>query len=158
MTRLTTALALAAMLASPAIAADFEVGPLTVDAPWSRPGIPNRPAAAYMEIANTGETADRLVAASSPAFGSIEIHSMEMDDGVMKMFRVDAIEIPPGGSVALAPRGFHLMLFDADAPFAEGESFPVTLEFEDAGSVEVTVAVARMGGMDHGTMDHGESD
>ena len=145
------------LAALPAAAGDVIAGTLTISDAWSRPGIPNRPAAAYALIENAGE-ADRLVAASSPAFETIELHTVEKDGDVMKMMKVDAIDAPAGGAVALEPGGFHLMLFGAEKVMAAGDSFPVTLTFEEAGEVEITVSVERRtgGGMGHGSMDHGE--
>ncbi|MEM1345679.1 MAG: copper chaperone PCu(A)C [Pseudomonadota bacterium] len=142
---------------APAPAHDFKAGDLTIDHPWSRPGLPNRPAAAYLEIVNAGSGADRLLSASSPAFETIELHRTEKQGDVMQMLQTEAIAVPAGETVALEPGGLHLMLFGAEAPFAEGESFPVTLTFENAGTVEVTVNVEKRAGaaMDHSGMDHG---
>ncbi|GMG83217.1 copper chaperone PCu(A)C [Paralimibaculum aggregatum] len=136
--------ALAAALlaaATPALAHEFTLGALVIDHPWARPNLPNRPAAAYVEITNGGETADRLLAASSPAFETVELHTMEMADGVMKMMRVEAVELPAGATVALAPGRHHMMLFGAAGNFRPGDSFPMTLSFEAAGEIEVEVKV-----------------
>lgn len=143
MTRSLIAAAAACLLALPAAAHDYTLGPLTIEHPWGRPNIPNRPAVAYMTIANSSAAADRLVAARAPGFARVELHRSEMRDGVMKMRPVEAIEIPAGGSAQLAPGGFHAMLFEADARFAEGESYPLTLVFEEAGEITVSVDVQR---------------
>jgi hypothetical protein len=156
----------ALLLAAPAglpgaTAEEVTAGDLTIAQPWSRPGLPNRPAAAYLTVSNTGGTGDRLVAARSPAFGTIELHTVERDGEVMKMMPVEAIPVPARGTATLAPGGYHLMLFDAERSFAEGESFPLTLVFEAAGEIEVEVSVARSapeGGMDHSGMDHSGMD
>ncbi len=150
---LPAALALAAALlaaAPPAGAEDATLGDLTVSEVWARPNLPNRPTAAYARIGNAGAEADRLIGAASPAFGRIELHLSEMSDGVMSMRRVEAIEAPAGGSVALEPGGYHLMLFEAERVFAPEESFPLTLEFERAGTVELTVPVRPRSGGGHG--------
>ena len=126
---------------SPAAAHEFKIGGLTIDHPWARPTLPGRPSAAYAEIRNAGETPDRLVGAASPAFGAIELHATVRDGDVMRMERVEAIEVPAGGAVSLAPGGFHVMLFDPAEALADGAEFPLTLSFEAAGEVEVTVAV-----------------
>ena len=39
--------------------------------------------------------------------------------------------------------GMHLMLIGLKAPLKEGTSFPMTLQFERAGTVEVTVDVQK---------------
>jgi hypothetical protein len=151
----TTALpALGAAIALPALAAGATE--ITVSDPWARPNLPGRPTAAYMRIENAGETADRLTGASSPLFGTIELHTTLEEDGVMKMQAVEAIEAPAGGGVSLAPGGYHLMLFEPAEALREGTHFPLVLEFERAGAVGVTVPVERRGaGKGHGSMDHG---
>ena len=53
---------------------DYSVGALTVDHPWGRPNLPERPTAAYLEIRNAGETPDRLMSARAPGFDSVELH------------------------------------------------------------------------------------
>ncbi|MEM9783053.1 MAG: copper chaperone PCu(A)C [Pseudomonadota bacterium] len=145
--------ALAVLPTTPAIAHDFKAKGLTIDHPWARPTIPNRPTAAYMTIVNQGEADDRLLAAFSPAFERIELHQTTEVEGVMQMEEVEGIVAPAGGEAVLAPRGLHIMLFDATVQLAEGDSFPLILSFEEAGDVAVQVAVERMGSAG-GDMDH----
>ena len=87
----------------------------------------------------------RLVAASSPAAGVVEIHEMTMDGNVMKMRAVPFVELPAGKPVDLKPGGYHVMLMDLKQPLKAGETVPVTLVIEGAGgkreSVEVKAAV-----------------
>lgn len=141
-----------------ALAHDIQAGDLTITHAWARPNLPNRPTAAYMAIANAGETADTLISASSPAFETIELHTVIKDGDVMKMQPIDGIPVPVEDSARLEPGGLHLMLFGAEKAFKDGESFPMTLTFESAGAVEITVQVekrARKHGT-HGT--HGNSE
>ena len=98
-----------------------------------------------MEI--TGKANVRLVSAESPVAGTVEIHSMSMKDGVMKMFPVDAVDVPAGKTVKLAPGGYHVMFMQLKEPFKEGAKVPVTLVFEKAGSVDVVFTVNAMGAM-----------
>lgn len=127
-------------------AQEFEIGDLTIEHPQARPNMPNRPTAAYMAIVNTGEMADRLVSASSPVFGAVEIHTTIEHGDVMKMMRVDAVDIPAGETALLAPGGFHIMLFQAVEAHKLGEEYPLELVFEKAGSVEVMVKVQKITG------------
>ena len=151
--KLACTLALAVATALPALAHDYRVGSLVIDHPWSRA----TPAGAgvgagYMVIRNEGDTADRLVGGSAPFAGRVEIHEMAMQDGVMRMRALqDGLEIPPGGSVTLEPGGYHVMFMQLQEPLVEGEDRPATLEFANAGTVEVEFAVEGMaaGGMNH---------
>ncbi|GLK86758.1 hypothetical protein GCM10017653_48280 [Ancylobacter defluvii] len=104
---------------------------------------------AYFSIENTGTTPDRLVsvAVAADIAGRAEIHEMSVTDGVMKMQMLpDGIAIPAGGTVALAPGGYHLMLQDLKQPLKEGASFKGTLTFEKAGTVAVEFKVEGMAG------------
>lgn len=150
--------AVACMLAIPAAADDFTVGPITIDQPWARASAPSaRAGAAYMVLVNTGDAPDRLTAASSPVADVVEIHTHIMDGGVMRMRPVDAIEVSPGEPTVLRPGGLHVMLIGLTEPLTEGETFPLTLQFEAAGSVDVAVRVEAIGALtptdDH---DHGD--
>ena len=111
--------------------------------PWAgatKPGA--KVAAGYLTITNPGAVEDKLLGAASPRAARVEIHEMKMDGAVMSMAKVeDGLAIAPGGSVSLAPGGLHLMFLDISAPFAVGETVPVTLTFEKAGAVEASFAV-----------------
>ncbi|HEX7074914.1 MAG TPA: copper chaperone PCu(A)C [Hyphomicrobiaceae bacterium] len=100
--------------------------------------------AAYLTISDTGP-GDRLVAAKSDVAERVELHNHVHENGVMKMRRVDAIEIPAGETVTLAPGGYHLMLFDLKHPLKAGEKVQLTLEFEKAGEIPVTASVEPIG-------------
>ena len=55
------------------------------------------------------------------------------------------LEIPPGGTVTLAPGGFHLMMMGLKGPLKQGTNVPVTLVFEKAGKIDVQLSVAGLG-------------
>jgi copper(I)-binding protein len=62
--------------------------------------------------------------------------------GVMRMREVDGIALAPKAKVQMRPgAGMHLMLIGLKEPLKEGASFPMTLQFERAGKVEVKVIV-----------------
>ena len=114
-----------------------------VEAPWARPTVSGQQAGGgfvRLQAAN----GDRLVGASTPAAGRVELHTMQLDGDVMRMRRVDAIELPAGQAVELKPGGLHLMFFDLKAPLKAGESFPLTLQFDKAGTQTVQMKVGDM--------------
>lgn len=96
--------------------------------------------AGFLTVTNSG-VADRLVGVACTCSQSAELHAMAMDGGVMKMRKLDAIDVPPKGSVALEPGGMHLMLIGLKAPLAEGQSVPLELRFDKAGVVKTTLKV-----------------
>jgi copper(I)-binding protein len=103
---------------------------VTISDAWVRATRPGQEVgAAYMTLSSTGWSC--LTKASSTAAGTIEMHSMSMNDGVMKMRMLEHLELPAGKPVKLAPGGFHLMLFDLKKPLAAGSSVEMVLTFED---------------------------
>lgn len=151
--RLIAALTLAAA-ALAANAHSFKLGDIDIGHPYARPTRDGQQVGGgYLKLANKG-AADRLVSATSPAAGSVEIHSMSMEGDVMKMRQVDAIDLPTGQTVELKPGGFHLMLMGLKAPLKAGDKFPVTLRFEKAGEVVVTVNVEEPKPAAGGMADH----
>jgi len=145
--RLLSLTAAASVLASSAWAADFRLGSLEIDQPWTRATPPTAKAGGgFVTIINKGTTADRLVAARSAASDKVEIHEMKMDGSVMRMRELEkGVEIPPGGTVVLKPGGYHIMFMELKAPFAKDTKVPVTLVFEKAGTIDVPFTVEAMG-------------
>ena len=89
-----------------------------------------------------GAADDRLLSATSPETTSVELHEMSMADGNMTMRALpEGLLIPAGGTVDLAPGGIHLMLIGVTAALAAGQTVPVELRFEKAGTVTVPFAV-----------------
>ncbi|MGJ4950393.1 copper chaperone PCu(A)C [Bradyrhizobium sp. HKCCYLS20291] len=141
------ALVLLSAGAPAAFAADVKAGDLVISQPWSRatPG-GAKTGAGYLTIENKGAAPDRLVAASGEVAGRIEVHEMAVTNGVMTMRPLEkGLVIEPGKVVALAPGGYHLMLMELKGPLKQGDKLPVTLEFEKAGKVAVTLDVQAVG-------------
>lgn len=140
---LALALALAAALPGAAQACGAATaGGLTVRDAWSR-AVPlaGRPGALYLQIENAGPEDDALVGLATPVSEMPMLHESVTKDGVTSMPHVAAVPVPAGATVQLAPGGYHGMLMGLAAPLKEGETFPVTLTFQKAGAVEVTVTV-----------------
>jgi hypothetical protein len=117
-------------------------GSLRIETAWARATIgQSRISAAYMIIHNTGATPDRVVAASSPLAGAVELHTHVMENNVARMRRIEAIEVTPGSPTVLAPGGLHIMLIDLRRPLAAGETLPLTLELASGVRVELALPV-----------------
>lgn len=146
---------LAAFLMLCGAAAQAEV---TVKDAWVRGTTPAQKATgAFMEITSSEPAA--LVAASSPAAGVVEIHTMKMEGDVMKMRAIPKLDLPAGKAVKLDDRGgHHVMLMDLKQQLKKGDVVPITLKVEgkdkQVHTVEVKAEVRDLAAagkpMDHG--------
>lgn len=105
---------------------------------WIRGMVPGQNATgAFMEL--SGKSNARLVAVTTPLTVNAEVHSMSMENGVMRMSPVDGIDIPAGKSVKLAPGGYHVMLMNLKNPLNAGDKVPLKLTFELADKKRETI-------------------
>jgi len=122
--------------------------------------------AAFMSIFNHSDQDDRLVSATSDVAERIELHTHIMEDnGVMRMTEIEGgIELPAGETILLERGGLHVMFLGLTRPLNHGDEVTLTLEFEHADPVSLTIPVdlerqpehGGHGHMNHGEMDHGE--
>lgn len=111
---------------------------------WIQEGPPSQKiTAGFMVIENHGSAEIALLSASTDVAGVVELHKMELDDGMMRMKRVDSINVPAGGMVELKPGGFHLMVIDLKKELKEGDDVKVTLQFSGAIQKIVSVPVKK---------------
>ena len=109
---------------------------------WARPGFVGDNSAVYFVLTNPNDSPDNLIGADSDIASMVEIHLSTMDSaGVMSMERQDLIVIPSNESVEFSPGGLHVMLISLLKDLAPGDSFPLTLEFQNAGDITVEVEV-----------------
>lgn len=115
----------------------------TVKDPWARATVAQQKASgAFMQLQSV--RGGKLLSASSPVAGVVEIHEMAMDGNVMKMRAVPSLDLPAGKAVDLKPGGYHVMLMDLKKQLNAGDTIPITLVVESAGqreTVEVKAAV-----------------
>lgn len=137
--RTTLVAALLAVFAAPALAEGIEIHEAYAFSAYE--GSPT--GAAFMVLHNHGAVDDRLIGVQSDIAMKVELHqTIAQADGTMLMRPVEApLDLPVGGEVMLAHGGYHVMFMGLNAPLVDGESITVTLIFEVAGPVEVTVPV-----------------
>ncbi len=133
----------ASVIATSALAHEYQLKELHIDHPFARATVAQQTAGgAFLTIANEGKLDDRLISASSSIANSVELHSMEMAGDIMKMRAVDGIVLKAGSKLAMQPGGgYHVMLIGLTQQLKPGEHFPMTLQFEKAGKIEVMVHV-----------------
>lgn len=136
------------VLSGDTLAHGYSAGPIRVEHPWAA-ATPRGAAvgAAYMRLVNTGRAPVRLVGATTPAAQRVEIHTMSMDGGVMRMRpMVGGLVVPAGGQVRLAPGGLHLMLINLRGPLLAEDLVPLTLHFDGGLNVNLELSVEEHAG------------
>lgn len=156
-----TTLAIACALALPAAACgEHEIGQLEQITGLSPAGgaaayayatAPSQANGAVFMILAGLEAGDKLTGASTSAAEKAELHTMISEDGVMKMRPAESFEIGADGTLTLTPTEDHIMLVGLKNPLTEGQTFPLTLTFEKAGTRDIAVEVRAAGGdpMEH---------
>ncbi len=115
---------------------------IVVEDPWVREVPPvSTMSAAFMRIKNTGDEEDYLIGVRTEVSRKAEIHTTLMEDGMMRMRRLERVRVPAGGSVEFKPMGKHIMLIDLKKPLRAGDRVRLTLIFEKSGEVSVTAPV-----------------
>ena len=118
---------------------------VSVEQPWTRATPPGaKVGAGFMRLRNAGP-ADRVVGASSPVAGRVEMHVTVREGDVMKMREVKSFEVPAGGRFELKPGGAHLMLVDLKRQLKLGDKVPLTLMLEKGGERKLELSVEEMG-------------
>ena len=136
---------------APAAETPTATAAVTATDAWCRPS-PNGAKAGGCYVTLTAATDDRLTGGSTPRAGSLQVHEMKTENGMMKMAELTAgLPLPAGQAVALAPGGNHLMLIGLTAPLIAGETVPLTFQFASAPAITVQAQVRQpaMEGMDH---------
>lgn len=124
---------------------------IRVENAWARatPGF-SKNGGAYFTIRNSGKDEDRIVGVYAAISQKAEIHVHLNDKDIMRMLRVQSVDVPAGGKTVFEPGGRHIMLIGLHKPLKKGESFPLTLKFEKAGKKSFRVIVTGVGAMKSG--------
>ena len=139
MTRLTSYFSLLSLAAAALFAVPVSAQTSVTEA-WVRGTVPQQKATgAFMQLESA--KGGKLVSASSPAAGVIELHSMSMEGSTMRMRAVPSVELPAGKRVELSPGGLHVMLMDLKAPLKTGDVVPLSLVIEGQDGKRETVVV-----------------
>lgn len=139
--------AVLAAFAGTSLAHGYQAGSLAIQHPWSRETAAGQAVGGgFLTIANPGAAEDRLLSGTSPVAAEVQLHTMTMDGGVMRMRQVKGgIAVPAKGRLELKPGGYHIMFIGLKQQLRQGERFPVTLRFKRAGTVTVQFAVQPVG-------------
>ena len=118
--------------------------PIVASDAWARPTLTGtRTGAVYLMLSNRGSAPDHLIGVSTPVADRAELHEDMTENGMMSMNAVPDLALAPGGSTAIEPGRYHIMLIGMKKSVNVGERFPITLTFATAPPLEVIVAVTR---------------
>lgn len=106
------------------------------------PGQPN--SAAFMQLVNSGQSDHAVVAARSPVANVVELHTHEVEGGMMKMRKIPQIDVPASSTTELKPGGLHVMLIDLKQGLPEDTMVKFTLVFEDGSEAEISAPVKKV--------------
>jgi hypothetical protein len=131
-------------------------GEMVIENVQANMAMPSDTGSVWVKITNNTGQDDALTGADLAGCGAIELHNMVMDGDVMVMRKVEGgqIPIPNGETVELKQGGLHIMCIGKDAPLELGSSVDITLQFANAGAIDVTGTVVEPGGMMN--MEHSE--
>ena len=121
---------------------------IQIEHAWSRAAMQGRIGVVYLTIIDHGAV-DHLTGVSSPLADKAELHESFSEGGVSKMRPVASLALDKDKPVVLAPGGYHIMLMNLKRPLNQGDTFPLTLTFANAGQVTVQVAVQKPGAAMH---------
>jgi copper(I)-binding protein len=109
---------------------------------WARPGAEGGNSAIYFKVENNTEQDEALLGAACEAAEHVELHMSAMEeDGTMSMHPQHSVPILSGEAVQFAPGGLHVMMIDLRGDLQTGDEFPLTLQFENTGELQVIVTV-----------------
>ncbi len=124
--RLTPLIAIATLMMASFVHAEELV---SIDNAWVRStSAGQNVGAAYMTL--TSKQNVTLIKATSDVTKTVEMHSMSMHNGIMKMRMLDELPVEAGKPLKLEPGGLHLMLFDLKKPLAAGQYVNFELTFK----------------------------
>jgi len=142
--RLIAALLFGLSCASAVLAADAQ--PISVENPYARAVPPTaRNSGAFMLIRNNSDQDRKVVSAKSDVSEITELHNHIHDNGVMRMRRVDAIDVPAHGSVELKPGSYHVMLINLKQPLKPQDPVHIDLTLDDGSTVPVDLQAHQVG-------------
>ena len=119
---------------------------LSVEQPWSRATPPGaKIGVGFMQLRNSGTATERVVGATSPIAGRVEMHVTTREGDVTKMRQVESFDIAAGGAFELKPGGAHLMLVGLRQPLKQGDKVPLTLKLGKGGEVRIDLTVEALG-------------
>ncbi len=137
---LATFIVAVSLMVGQSLAHDYEKGDITVIHPRTKESV-GKNAAIYVTLENKGTEVDRLIGAETDIARDAQLHTHIVEDNIVKMRRLEALEVRPGTPTVLERGGHHIMLVGLKKRLREGELAPLTLILERAGRIKIEAYV-----------------
>lgn len=121
-------------------------GGISIESPWLRFIIKERPAAGYFTLRNDTDQKVELTGASSSGCGMMMLHQSTEAGGVDKMSAVESVDVPAHGTLQFTPGRYHLMCMNPQSTVAVGGVVSVILKFADGRTINAVFPVKGPGG------------
>jgi periplasmic copper chaperone A len=122
--------------------------------PEAPPGA--RVMAGFMEMHNSSSQSIDVIAVSSPAFSSVEMHLSKEVNGTAKMLPQKKLSIPAKGKLVLKSGSYHLMLMKPVKRLVEGEKAQLSFTLSNGEKISLNVGVKKNSSASMGSMKCGE--
>jgi copper(I)-binding protein len=126
-----------------------DISPISLSNLTVRPAKTGQNSAAFVTIKNNSSQEMRLVKASTPLAGTVELHRSFEENGIHKMRPVNDISIVAEGQTSLEPGGLHIMLIDLQSDLVSNpqqpQEIPITLTFDSGDRVDAFFLVEKCG-------------
>ena len=108
---------------------------VTVQKPWMRYVVWERPSTGYFVLQNDTNMTIKLTGASSIECGLITLRQTKRLNGVKRLLPVKSVSVPAHDKLQFHQSGFHLMCMDPHRTIVVGHQVPVILKFADGKKV-----------------------
>lgn len=104
------------------------------------PAVKGNPGAVYFRI-NGGPEDVKLLAVLSPDTQRIEMHESVSENGLVKMNKLDSVDIPAKSTVEFQRGGKHVMIWDINEAAIQRGTFPITFVFSNKDRIVADVKI-----------------
>ena len=124
---------------------NFIINNIVINKPWIKAIHPGQKViSGYLEIRNNSKSDDVLLSIVSNFAKNNQIHSMNIQNDVMKMKHLKSgLIIKKKSKISLTPGGFHLMFSDINEELKNKKYLFINLNFKNNGSIEIPFQIKK---------------
>lgn len=124
---------------------DFKINNIVINKPWIKSiHSGQKVTSGYLEIINNGKSDDVLLSFESNFAKNNQIHSMNIQNDVMKMKHLKSgLLIKKKSKISLTPGSFHLMFSDIYEDLKNKKYLFISLNFKKNGSIEIPFQIKK---------------